>query len=506
MNSLLLIPVAGTVFLAVQLFIFIVHLIRSPLKSVPGPFLARFSDLWYFWAVRKGRFEQQNRELHQKYGSVVRCGPNRYSINDPDATKIIYGLGTQFAKSSWYSTWGAPGQWTIFSDESIKHHSQTRRLYQAIYSMTALVNYEPYVDECNTLFTQRLAEMAQAAVPIDMGHWFQCYAFDVIGMITYSKRLGFLDRGDDVGGVMGALDGHLKYATLTGIFPSLHRPLYAIRNYLAGAKGAGRAYVLGFTKQRIREHQTTPKAVSETPESSTTMLDFLSKFLAKHSDDPDTFTSYHVLAGCSANMFAGSDTTAISLSAVLYYLLKNPGCMQKLRDEIKSCEEQGSLSELPTFQESQQMPYLQAIIKETLRMHPATGLPLERVVPEGGTTIAGYYFPEGTVVGINTWVEHRDPRYFGNDADAFRPERWLDEDSQKISVMNRHWMPFGLGSRSCIGRHVSMLEISKLVPRLIRDFEFSLQGSENWKTEGLWFVKPKGFKVRVEVRKYSRSG
>lgn len=46
-----------------------------------------------------------------------------------------------------------------------------------------------------------------------------------------------------------------------------------------------------------------------------------------------------------------------------------------------------------------------------------------------------------TVVGINTWVEHRDPRYFGHDADVFRPERWLDEDSQKISLMNRHWMP-----------------------------------------------------------------
>ncbi|KAH6972493.1 cytochrome P450 [Ilyonectria sp. MPI-CAGE-AT-0026] len=510
MNSLLFIPAAGAVFLAVHLFIFIIHLIRSPLKNVPGPFLARFSDFWYFWTVRRGHFEKRNREIHQKYGPVVRYGPNRYSLNDPDATKIVYGLGAQFAKSSWYSTWGAPGQWTIFSDQSIKHHSQTRRLYQATYSMTSLVNYEPYVDECNNLFTQRLTEMALADVPIDMGHWFQCYAFDVIGMITYGKRLGFLDRGDDIGGVMGALEDHMTYATLIGIFPSLHRYLYSIKNYWAGAKGAGRAYILSFTKERIREHQTTPKAVPETPESSTAMVDFLSKFLAKHSDNPDAFTSYHVLTGCSANMVAGSDTTAISLSAILYYLLTNPECLQKLRAEIRSCEEQGNLSEFPTFQESQQMPYLQAIVKETLRMHPATGLPLERVVPEGGATIAGHYFPEGTVVGINTWVEHRDPRYFGDDADVFRPERWLDEDSQKISLMNRHWMPFGLGSRSCIGRHVSMLEISKLVPRLIRDFEFSLDKSaytgENWKTDGLWFVKPKEFKVRAEVRKYSRSG
>ncbi|KAH7131305.1 cytochrome P450 [Dactylonectria macrodidyma] len=510
MNSLLLIPAAGAVVLVVHLFASLIHSIRSPLKTVPGPFLARFTDGWYFWAVRQGRFDQQNQEIHQKYGPVVRYGPNRYSINDPHAAKIIYGLGAQFAKSSWYSTWGAPGQWTIFSDQSIKHHSQTRRLYQGTYSMTALVNYEPYVDQCNDLFAQRLTEMALSDVSIDMGHWFQCYAFDVIGMITYGRRLGFLDRGDDIGGVMGALEDHMRYATLTGIFPSLHRYLYSLKNYWAGAKGAGRAYVLSFTKERIREHQTTPKAVPEAGEDSTATVNFLSKFLTKHTDDPDAFTSYHVLTGCSANMVAGSDTTAISLSAILYYLLKNPQCMQRLRDEIKTCEEQGNLSKFPTFQESQKMPYLQAIIKEALRMHPATGLPLERVVPEGGATIAGHYFPEGTVVGINTWVEHRDPRYFGNDADVFRPERWLDEDSDRISVMNRHWMPFGLGSRSCIGRHVSMLEISKLVPRLIRDFEFSLNKYSfrdgSWQTDGFWFVKPREFKVHAKVREGARSG
>ncbi|KAK7428134.1 hypothetical protein QQZ08_005373 [Neonectria magnoliae] len=506
----LLILLAAPVLFALHLLVCITRSIHSPLRTVSGPFLARFSDVWYFWMVRKGHFEVTNRELHEKYGPVVRYGSNRYSINDPSASKIIYGLGTQFPKSPWYTTWAAPGQWNIFSDQSTKHHAQTRRLFQATYSMTAMVNYEPFVDECNSLFTQRLTEMAHAAVPVDMGHWFQCYAFDVIGMVTYGERLGFLDRGDDIGGVMGALEDHMHYATLVGIFPSFHRRLYALKNYWAGAKGAGRAYVLSFTQDRIREHQTTPKAVPEVPEGPTAKGSFLTKFLAKHAADPDTFTSYHVLTGCSANMVAGSDTTAISLSAILYHLLKAPQCLQKLRDEIENCTAQGNLSEYPTFQESQQMPYLQAIIKEALRMHPATGLPLERVVPEGGSTICGRYFPAGTVVGINTWIEHRDTRIFGKDANIFRPERWLEEDSDRISVMNRHWMPFGLGSRSCIGRHVSMLEISKLVPRLMRDFNFSLETTsgenKDWQTKGFWFVKPRDFMVRAEVRKYARSG
>ncbi|KAI8666719.1 hypothetical protein NCS57_00898100 [Fusarium keratoplasticum] len=485
---------------------FLVQFIRSPLRTVPGPFLARFTDGWYFWNVRKGSFQDVNVELHKKYGTIVRYGPNRYSFNDPEAAKIIYGLGNHFPKSSWYSSWASPGQWAIFSDQSIKRHAQNRRLYQATYAMSSLVHYEPFVDECSDLFTQRLAEMSRSNMLVDMRHWFQCYAFDVIGLITYAKRLGFLDRGDDIRGVISALEEHLGYATLVGIFPSLHRYLFPLKNYLAGAKGAGRAYVLSFTNERIREAQVTPKPVAE--ESAVAMEDFLTKFLAKHAADPDVFTSFHVLAGCTSNMVAGSDTTAISLSAVLYYLLKHPACLQKLRDEIDDLTAKGGLSKSPTFKESQQLPYLQAVIKEALRMHPATGLPLERVVPEGGATISGRFFPEGTTVGINTWVAHRDHRVFGDDAETFNPDRWLVDDVARLSMMNRYYMPFGLGSRTCIGRHVSMLEMSKLIPRIVRDFDFGLDPSlqrEKWHTQNYWFVKPLDFKVRVEMRQAEKS-
>ncbi|KAM0216495.1 hypothetical protein ACHAQD_007726 [Fusarium lateritium] len=522
MISILLFFIPGL--LAVYFVQFVINSLRSPLRTIPGPWLTRFTDGWYFWNVRKGSFQNVNIDLHKKHGknsakivrkasfdaksltgAIVRYGPNRYSFNDPEAAKIIYGLGNHFPKSSWYSTWASPGQWAIFSDQSIKRHSQNRKLYQATYAMSSLVHYEPFVDECADIFTQRLSEMSSSTLPMDIRHWFQCYAFDVIGLITYAKRFGFLDRGDDVGGVISALDDHLGYATLCGIFPSLHQYLFPIRNYLAGGKGTGRAYVLGFTNERIRESQTSPKPVAT--ESEVTTEDFLTKFLAKHTANPDVFTQYHVLMGCTSNMVAGSDTTAISLSAVLYYLLKTPQCLQRLREEINELNARGELSKSPTFKESQKMVYLQAVIKEALRMHPATGLPLERVVPEGGATIAGRFFPEGTIVGINCWVAHRDTRVFGDNADSFNPDRWLVEDSDRISLMNRYYMPFGLGSRTCIGRHVSILEMTKLIPRIIRDFDFELVPSlkqDNWHTHNYWFVKPVDFKVRVERRQLEK--
>lgn len=349
-------------------------------------------------------------------GPIVRYGPNRYSINDPAAVDAIYGHGTRFPKSSWYSTWTAPpaltgpgagmGSWAIFADQSISRHSHNRKQFQSTYSMTSLVSYEPYVDDCADLFSQRLEEIAVAGMAIDMRHWFQCYAFDVIGMITYAKRFGFLDGGEDVGGVIAALEDHLSYATLVGIYPSLHPLLYRLKNLLAGKKGSGRAYIIKFTGERINEHRTNAKAVGIDHVDKDLQADgsetesFLSKFMSKHTRDPEAFTREHTVTGCVSNMVAGSDTTAISLSAVLHHLLSNPDCLKKLQAEVDLFSAEGKLSKNPTFKESQQMPYLQAVMKEALRMHPATGLPLERVVPEEGVSIRDWSFSQGVSVQV----------------------------------------------------------------------------------------------------------
>ncbi|KAL2811624.1 cytochrome P450 [Aspergillus granulosus] len=486
--------------------------VASPLLSIPGPILARFTDIWYLWAVRAGNFQRHNRRLHELYGPIVRYGPNRYSLNHPEATKIIYSHKSSFQKSRWYAAFGQIHEWTLFSDDDVKRHSQNRRQYQSLYSMSSLVTYEPFVDECISIFRQRLAELAHAKHPMNMGHWMQCYAFDVIGLMTYSKRIGFLDQGEDVGGVMGALENMIFYASLAGLTPSLHPYMFRLKNWLAGKKGVGRAYVIDFTRQRVAEHQARPKSEliefndDDEGQPGAQKLGFLSKFYGKHTRDPESFTGYHVIAGCTHNMIAGSDTTAITLSACLYYLLRHPRTFSKLRAEIDQLRrDESRTTREVTFKESQEMPYLQAVIKETLRIHPATGLPLERVVPKGGATISNRFFPEGTIVGVNTWVEHRNPQIWGEDVDEFKPERWLIDDSDRLAFMNRHWMPFGLGARTCLGRHISMLETSKLIPSLVGDFDFKLHGrlanpEAEWNLANYWFVKPKDFMVRVTLR------
>ena len=86
------------------------------------------------------------------------------------------------------------------------------------------------------------------------------------------------------------------------------------------------------------------------------------------------------------------------------------------------------------------MPYFQACMREALRMHPAVGLLLERIVPLEGATISGAFLPGGTIVGINPWVAARDKNVYGADVDVFRPERWIEADERTLKLMDRNWL------------------------------------------------------------------
>jgi hypothetical protein len=117
----------------------------------------------------------------------VRLGPNYYSIDDPAAVKTIYGHGTQYQKSEWYDIWGPRSETrrtNLFAQRDIKQHASARRHYANVYAMSSLVSYEPYVNNCIDIFTNRLRVFSKSGEAIDLSKWFQYYAFDVIGEIT----------------------------------------------------------------------------------------------------------------------------------------------------------------------------------------------------------------------------------------------------------------------------------------------------------------------------------
>ena len=254
-------------------------------------------------------------------------------------------------------------------------------------------------------------------------------------------------------------------------------------------------------------------------------IDLLSKFTQAQHNHPEFMNDAIVLTSTLSMVFAGSDTTAISLSSIFYHLTTHPDKHKKLMEELDLAVEEGraaSKNGIMTWSESQKLPYLDAVIQESLRMHPAPGLIMERVVPRQGIDILGEHIRGGTIVGCNAWVIHRRPEIFGQDCDSFRPERWIEASPEQLKLMKASMFQFGAGSRTCIGKNISLLEMYKMVPSFLLRFDVSApvflkyvsisekdvngiqidrEGTEPWKTHNQWFVKQKGFNVRFKLRK-----
>jgi len=136
-----------------------------------------------------------------------------------------------------------------------------------------------------------------------------------------------------------------------------------------------------------------------------------------------------------------------------------------------------------------------------MRLHPGVGFPLERYVPEEGLKVGDVFLPRGTIVGMNAWVVHHDRTVFGEDANEFRPERWIEAEPEELRMMEKCFLSFGAGTRTCIGKNISMMEMSKMVPQLLRDFDFSWASEQKtWQIKTFWFAKQSGVFVRIHPR------
>jgi cytochrome P450 len=167
---------------------------------------------------------------------------------------------------------------------------------------------------------------------------------------------------------------------------------------------------------------------------------------------------------------AGADTIAITFKAVLYHVLKSPAVLSELLSEL----DHAALSFPVAYEQASQLKYLEAVVRESLRIHPPVGQIIQRVVPDTGLTLPnGQFIPPGIVVGMNPWVLSRNKAVFGDDVDIFRPERWLRDDTEdenayeaRLRGMNKADLTFGSGNRVCLGKSLAEVELFKAIPTL----------------------------------------
>jgi cytochrome P450 len=286
-------------------------------------------------------------------------------------------------------------------------------------------------------------------------------AFDVVGEFTISTRLGFLEQGHDIDGMLHDLNKEFAYRGWVQNMPVLDQwlkknPLYT---YLKAPTNKFVLKARGLIQARLNQEKKTGRP------------DFMDRFLEAQKQHPNIVTP-QILGGYVAmNFFAGSDTTAIVMRSILYHTLRTPGVLKKLRDELDA-----SGTEYPVpFKTAQHLPYLDATIREAMRMHFIGAILLERVVPASGYTLpSGTKLPAGTVIGMNPWTLNFDEGIWGPDAERFIPERWLQYEGEagevfekRLAFMKRNDFSFSYGPRVCLGRHVATLEIYKAIPTLL---------------------------------------
>ena len=203
--------------------------------------------------------------------------------------------------------------------------------------------------------------------------------------------------------------------------------------------------------------------------------DFLSRFVDAQKQHPDVVSELQLITNTMTNVIAASDTASAALTASTDQVLKHPDIYAKFQAEID-----GKAFNYPvSYTEANALPYLDAVIKEVLRIFPIVGIERERKVgPTGLVLPSGQRFPPGTIVGVNAWPLHRDKTVFGQIADEFVPERWLrQEDGSEKEFETRiegrvaYNFDLGAGPRACLGRYTASLEVYKVLATLFGLFE-----------------------------------
>jgi cytochrome P450 len=201
------------------------------------------------------------------------------------------------------------------------------------------------------------------------------------------------------------------------------------------------------------------------PEVRKGMLEQWKEQLERH---PDRIEEKDIVKNAVENLGAGSDAVSSVLQAFVYHMIHDLEMLDILRKEL----DEAKLGHVPTYEETQRLPVLQACIKETYRFHRPVGFGLKKVSPPERVTICGRRFQSGSILSVNLWAIHRLTSLFGDDTSRFNPRRWLDP--ARALKMNSVMVTFGAGYNQCPGRNLAHLEVSKTTAMLMRDYEIGL--------------------------------
>ncbi|CAN9087059.1 unnamed protein product [Alternaria alternata] len=448
------------------------NLYLSPLAGYPGPKLWAISRLPWNRANMKGRISWKIRELHDKYGPVVRIAPDEISYTTSGAWKKIYGQrNPEFVKAldgRGIAPASIGGQRSLMTEHQDRH-LRLRRAIDPAFSQRALREQESYFQDHSDNLVQKLRQRCKDG-PLDMTTWYNLVAFDIVSDLAFGEPSGCVNNPDQPW--IQAILARAK--AIVWFQLAVQYGFMGLLNWMTPK------YVTESRKKHIAMTEAKLKARVEAKNPG---KDFMSYIL-----ENDEKLNHLELVMLSSNFIvAGSGTSAGGMSGLTYLLLRNPDKLEKLKQEIRSLFKSRANM---TLQAVTSCKYLRACLNEGMRLYPPTPGSLPRFVPGKGEMIEGKWVPGGYAVGVNQLAAGHSERNFKK-AREFHPERWLNEPDSKFKDDDRSAVqPFSYGQRACIGRSMAYAEMSLTMAKLVRYFDWEFHDPENdwWNQQGTYLV------------------
>ncbi|KAI0025220.1 cytochrome P450 [Xylariomycetidae sp. FL0641] len=444
------------------------------LRHVPGPFLAKFSYAWLAKALITEKQYEAMKGVGEKYGTLVRVAPNYVITDDPEVLRRMNSAKNNWTKSEWY----LGNRFNPYHDTMINlldpvPHDRLKAKLSPGYTGRGHAGLESDIDEqlanlTDLIHRKYVCEPGREFRPFDITNVIPLFTLDVISKLSLGQEFGCLRQDRDIHDFYYTLERHLVKMGLCQDIPYLRKVLFSkLGLKWFGPKvtdPAGMGKIMKLARDAA-DKRYAPDAKEQ--------RDIVGSWM-KHG-----LTRDEIEAEMAFMFIAGSDTTAMVIRITLLHLLATPTAYARLRAEVAAAVREGRASRPITDKEARQLPYLQAVIYEGLRIRPVTAAIFPKTVPEGpgaATVVAGHPLPPGTDVGWNIAAVLRSRARFGADADVFRPERLLElpDERARADMQRDIELTFGYGRWMCGGKPIALMELNKVYFELFREFDFQL--------------------------------
>ncbi|CAI6095037.1 unnamed protein product [Clonostachys chloroleuca] len=431
-----------------------------PFAEIPGPVLNRITYAPLVWHSYKGDEAQYVHKLHQRYGNTIRIAPSSVDFTEVAALKGIYLEKGGFYKSRYYNNFDIDGHASIFSNTDLASRAARAKVVLPLFSITSVkAGYKPFKDSLRRYLKRFKDEKETGRVNVlDLARGM---SIDAVTEYLFGIRYGAFKDEEESGAstsVKATCEPKMSASDVVDNFISTSRLWYlSVWLYNIADKLDRIIYPnpgAEVSTEIVNEYADRVIVAAQeeiTQEKDKSQLTFPARLLYTGISPEETRSH------CKDIIFAGTDTIGMNLATVCFMLAKYPRVYDRLYEEVSGAE-------IEKEEDIQVLPYLNAVVKEGLRMSMTNPCRLPREVPERGWTYKETYYPPGTIVSCSAYEMHFSAEMFEKPFE-FIPERW----DSATDDMNKSMMAFGLGNRQCIARGMSMLDMHDVVYHLVKE-------------------------------------